>query len=530
MRSALDVIGGPSELREAAIAASHAARWREATRAWRGVVAASPEDTDAQLRLGLALHSDRRLDEAERVYRRALLCADAADQPDVASLLQRWLGKVLLQSGRADEARDLLRPVRRESRTAHHMYLSATAQWLTRVADRGFGQESILDVADHTLEWFDGLPADDTAARIVAGRPRRRARPPFHLSGLEGGVVRPEYALPPLYLACYRDAVLLSDGSVITRRGNLVAETLYVDGHDPAVGLRRRIHRKAQLELTADGRVRGVAVGRDLVECPHPVLSIKTRRSAYGAWLTTQLPRFFARDWIDVPDLHFHLRRNRDFGAEPLMEPLGIPGDRIVESTKGAFHGSDSRAGPAMHCDYVFVSNYPMFEYGWMVPESMGPIRAIRDHFAGPAPRPRRRIYVSRSDVAFRVLENDSEVYERLRPLGFEFIVPSRLSWRDKVRAFADAEIVVGPNGSGLYNCLFSGVPGSHLIVLLDGFDDPRTIFIVPELIGANASYIRAVGAWSAASLGARTAAFRIEPERVLEAVAKAVDDLAGRT
>jgi len=520
------------DLRNRAAAASNARQWPTARRTWQRVLATSPADPRALLDLGLAQQSDASLEDALRSYRWALCSAVADADTETQRLIRRWLGKVLLQLDRPLEAREQLSHIPGRAGAVRQMYVAATRPWLhARVTD-GMDQESILDIADHTKSWFDHVPERDTSIKLLAGRPPAIARDPLLMVDLDQAAARLSYERPPLYLACYRNAILMHDGSVVTSRGNLVAETVYVAG-GPALGPRPSFHRKAQLTPTPDGRFRRAVPTGDYLDCPYPVLSLKTSRTAYGAWLTTQLPRLFAKEWIGLPDLHVHTRRVQEFGATELLGPLGLSADRLIESTSREFYKWRAptgavMTGQAMHCDCLFVSNYPMYEYGWAIPETMAPLQALRDHFAGPPPDRRRRIYVSRSDVPVRILENDDEIYACLKPLGFEFVVPSHLSWADKIRTFADAEIVVGPNGSGLYNALFSRVPEPQMVVLLDGFDNPRTIFLIAELVGAGVSYIRAHGAWSADALGSRTDTYRIEPAGVLQAVAMAIDRLAG--
>jgi capsular polysaccharide biosynthesis protein len=47
---------------------------------------------------------------------------------------------------------------------------------------------------------------------------------------------------------------------------------------------------------------------------------------------------------------------------------------------------------------------------------------------------------------------NESEVTDLLGERGFETVVCSRLGLADQLRAFAEAEVVLGPHGAGLAN------------------------------------------------------------------------------
>ena len=79
---------------------------------------------------------------------------------------------------------------------------------------------------------------------------------------------------------------------------------------------------------------------------------------------------------------------------------------------------------------------------------------------------PHRRLYVSRGHAKrTRRVENESELLAVLEPLGFEVIDPGALSSADQVRAFAEAEYIVGPHGAGLTNLAFAS-PGAAVLEL----------------------------------------------------------------
>lgn len=66
------------------------------------------------------------------------------------------------------------------------------------------------------------------------------------------------------------------------------------------------------------------------------------------------------------------------------------------------------------------------------------------------------RLFASRQDADKRILINEDEVYDALRPLGFVRVRCSALSLRDQIRYFANAECIVGGTGSNLTSVIFS--------------------------------------------------------------------------
>ncbi|MTV50383.1 DUF563 domain-containing protein [Heliobacillus mobilis] len=75
------------------------------------------------------------------------------------------------------------------------------------------------------------------------------------------------------------------------------------------------------------------------------------------------------------------------------------------------------------------------------------------------------RIYVSRSKAAFRRLENEKALEDRLSSLGFERVDLETLPVLEQIRLFANANVVIAPHGAGLTNLVFCR-PGTKVIEL----------------------------------------------------------------
>ena len=110
-----------------------------------------------------------------------------------------------------------------------------------------------------------------------------------------------------------------------------------------------------------------------------------------------------------------------------------------------------------------------------MEPEDTGAFnKEIQDRHGGGA---KRRLYISRADAAGRRILNENTIMGRLKALGFERLVLSNMSVPEIVSAFANAEIILSPHGSGLTNILFSP-PGAQVIEI----DHPRSDFVAHGL------------------------------------------------
>jgi hypothetical protein len=67
-----------------------------------------------------------------------------------------------------------------------------------------------------------------------------------------------------------------------------------------------------------------------------------------------------------------------------------------------------------------------------------------------------KRLYISRKNYSTRNIVNEEELYQVLQKYGFNIICPENLSATEQALLFSEAEIVVGPNGSGLVNVIYS--------------------------------------------------------------------------
>lgn len=96
-----------------------------------------------------------------------------------------------------------------------------------------------------------------------------------------------------------------------------------------------------------------------------------------------------------------------------------------------------------------------------------------------------RRLFVLRNGAAHRRLLNQEQLAALVQDrLGFEVVDPSRLSVLEQARAFHDAEVVMGPHGSGLANAIFA----ARLRCLVELFHSVRQPFYesLSKVLGAS--------------------------------------------
>jgi len=79
-----------------------------------------------------------------------------------------------------------------------------------------------------------------------------------------------------------------------------------------------------------------------------------------------------------------------------------------------------------------------------------------------------RRIYVSRRS-ARRAVVNEAEVVALLARFGVEVVVAEALPFAEQVRVFAEASVIVGAHGAGLYNMIHAA-PGAVVVDMVDPY------------------------------------------------------------
>jgi capsular polysaccharide biosynthesis protein len=102
-----------------------------------------------------------------------------------------------------------------------------------------------------------------------------------------------------------------------------------------------------------------------------------------------------------------------------------------------------------------------------------------------PNQSPSRKIYISRKTGLERVLVNEAEVFEAIRPMGFEQIFCEDLTFAEQVAAFSDAGFVLGPHGGGLTNAIWC-TPGDRVLEIFHPGSVRRCYWSIAQAIGLN--------------------------------------------
>jgi hypothetical protein len=130
---------------------------------------------------------------------------------------------------------------------------------------------------------------------------------------------------------------------------------------------------------------------------------------------------------------------------------VGVPPERLLPVPRGLVLSCRSVAVP------VTLRNRPQMRFGidWL--------RARVAAHMSPPDRARDLVFVSRRDSNLRVMHNEAELEEALKPLGFATFVAGEAPVTEQIRVFSRARVIVGAHGAGLTNLIFAP-PGAFVL------------------------------------------------------------------
>lgn len=219
-------------------------------------------------------------------------------------------------------------------------------------------------------------------------------------------------------------------GSIITPDDRLLADL----SHDVLTAENHKIFTK--FKLPACRRIEGTVA----------VLATAEAATNYWHWTFDLLPRFhlLEKAGFTPANVDFYLVNHTGlaFQLETLAE-LGIRPEQIIRVDDSCHFEVERIVVSSLKPSQLHVAPW-VCEY-------------LRHFIPAPpsAEPPSRRLFISRENATFRRLLNEAEVFEALRPLGFEKIHSEHLTVGEQRRIFRQAACVVAPHGAALSNLVY---------------------------------------------------------------------------
>lgn len=186
---------------------------------------------------------------------------------------------------------------------------------------------------------------------------------------------------------------------------------------------------------------------------PHVLLGSNEN---FGHWLLNHYSRLAVAGRIPgLRDARYLVGSDLKPAQLECLERAGIPESRVVRVPPTALVRCETLWVPAMLYGY--------FERMYWAPAQLAFIRrALQLDFSPPRTR---RVFLSRASARWRRLVNEAEVFEALRPQGFELVDPGALTLGEQAALAASAQVIVGTMGAGM-NLLMLAPEGTPIVTL----------------------------------------------------------------
>lgn len=174
----------------------------------------------------------------------------------------------------------------------------------------------------------------------------------------------------------------------------------------------------------------------------------------YGHWLVDILPRVWLAESYKKNQFKYLVRNNSPSYVYDLLELVGVEADQIMQWDPSKQVARLTSAYVPSGLRYNFYFHPLIKEFG------VGLRNKYADNnYEGPSSE---KIYVTRNKWSdtnkkeFRILENSDALEEIAKQKGYMIISPETLSIRDQINVFSNVKIIIGEDGSGLHNSIFS--------------------------------------------------------------------------
>lgn len=314
--------------------------------------------------------------------------------------------------------------------------------------------------------------------RVAGGRLEQRGRVTSHGGDVDDLAAPVDY--PPLHLRRYEGRIDLLEGAVARHGTSLLPDTYR--WHLQDVPINKRL-----VDINAEwARTRRHEPVRRHLDGAFYYFDYKNP-GHYGHVLTEAVSRLWGWPAAKAadPDLKFLLRRGardaRSSRPRPeltLLPAFGIDSDDVVWIDESVSVNSLVGLTPMWHNKSPY-SGHPGIRDVWARLRAGLPAAAVPD-----APR----IFVTRDRTGHRACHNAAEVEQFFAERGFAIVQPASMTIPEQAATFAQARVVAGFAGTGMFNLAFARDVES-VVVLSHSAYDARNERLMAALLGADAHY-----------------------------------------
>lgn len=228
--------------------------------------------------------------------------------------------------------------------------------------------------------------------------------------------------------------------TIFDNQGRSIKETLSYRGS-----------RAEPIEITKDPDKMGPwakrVLEKEIERIDEPVARVSNDAAVVHSahWCLQTLPAIdFIRRIGLLNEVKLALPPLKDWQIE-MLEFFKIPLDRVLQLPENVYSCST----------LLHVSPPDRYLEMFFHPEQFRMYDSFSTHLIDPAPSP-KRIYLTRFDVDRRKLDQELELIETLKTLGFKSYTMGLLGFKDQLEVFRDATFMLGAHGSSFTGMLFS--------------------------------------------------------------------------
>jgi capsular polysaccharide biosynthesis protein len=264
---------------------------------------------------------------------------------------------------------------------------------------------------------------------------------------------------PPVFVVSTCDCLLTGYRTILTKDGTFFNDDT-VTGHQLSAFLAKL--RKLEPFLNENSGLRGIGSSLFVMNrAERPIVSLKGsvailcshEPSNYGSWLFRVLPKLITLRKYAISDSQIVVH------APPKLHDYlrlcGLGADQIIHHDLQSVYHIDHAIIPSLRNNQAFLDDETCTFY-----DELRQRHGIQQ--SG------RRVYVSRlrhatNGMSSRIMLNEIDLIGALRRLNFDIVEPETLSAQEQIATFAEASMVVGASGSGMFNVVFCQ-PGTKVI------------------------------------------------------------------
>lgn len=292
--------------------------------------------------------------------------------------------------------------------------------------------------------------------------------------------------IPDIYLH-ELSGVLLYDGILYSKQGNFFPDS--VRTFDKKHVCKFYYGPTSQLKhLGGNNFVPDDPLGcRDMAEPDTVFLPCFTSHMVYGHWLLEAASSLWALPYVKA------------LAQGAPVKLLLSPVTHVPEYMKrmGAALGvteHDFYFPPkCMRLKKIFIPTKAYMHMAYVSPFAQRVWAAIAEYYKDKATVvPQDKLYISRSRIKTRRMENEEECEALFVRHGFTVVHPQQLTLADQISLFANATHIAGPTGSAVHNVVFSRRP-EELKTLFFGPEDYssfKAIAVLEQAYGRRANFV----------------------------------------